>query len=107
MKHNTRNPVGTGGSTDPRDMYDNAGNLDLAINSEQPTFKDRLDKTRPTLKGFELEHQSALDAIIMVSAGDFFTGTVVTARNQTVLWSTANGGNGHEYRWAGDRKSVV
>lgn len=107
MKHNTRNPVGTGGSTDPRDMYDNAGNLDLAINSELATFQDRLNKTRPTLKGFELEHQSALDAIIMVSAGDFFTGTVVTARNQTVLWSTANGGNGHEYRWAGALNKTV
>lgn len=107
MKFNTRNPVGTDGSTDPRDMYDNAGNLDKFLTSEQPTFPDRLNKTRPTLKGFEIEHQSALDAIIMVSAGDFFTGTVVTARNQTVLWSTANGGNGHEYRWAGALNKTV
>lgn len=107
MKYRTGNPVGTDGSTDPRDMYDNAGNLDKFLTSEQPTFPDRLNKTRPTLKGFEIEHQSALDAIIMVSAGDFFTGTVVTARNQTVLWSTANGGNGHEYRWAGALNKIV
>jgi hypothetical protein len=107
MKYRTGNPVGTDGSTDPRDMYDNAGNLDQFLTSEQPTFPDRLNKTRPTLKGFEIEHQSALDAIIMVSAGDFFTGTMVTARNQTVLWSTANGGNGHEYRWAGALNKTV
>lgn len=118
MKYNTRNPVGTDGSTDPRDMYDNAGNLDLALQSDLLTWKDRLGRDRPTYKKYELDAQevidqividgaAAIDTLIMVSAGDFFTGTVVTARNQTVLWSTENGGNGHEFRWAGALNKTV
>lgn len=50
MEYNTGNPVG---STDSRDLKDNAEALDLAINSDDPTFVDRLGQTRPTLRGYE------------------------------------------------------
>lgn len=46
--YNTQNPLG---SSDPRDLYDNAENLDAAVNSDSDHFTDRLGKLRPTLKG--------------------------------------------------------
>lgn len=46
--YNTGNPIG---STDPRDLYDNAENLDDAVNSSADTFQDRLGKSRLTWEG--------------------------------------------------------
>jgi hypothetical protein len=48
MTFNTGNPLG---SADPRDLYDNASNLDEAVNGDASSFTDRLGKLRPTLKG--------------------------------------------------------
>src|SRR5690554_1633824 len=47
-KYNTGNPLG---SSDPRDLYDNAENLDAAVNSDGATFTDRLGKSRLTVQG--------------------------------------------------------
>lgn len=44
----TGNPVG---SADPRDLYDNAENLDRAINGVGVTWNDRLGKTRISIPG--------------------------------------------------------
>lgn len=46
--YNTGNPLG---STDPKDLYDNAQNLDTAINSPELTWVDRLGNLRPTFQG--------------------------------------------------------
>lgn len=46
--YNTGNPLG---SSDPRDLYDNAENLDEAANSSADTFQDRLGKSRLTWAG--------------------------------------------------------
>lgn len=46
--YNTGNPIG---SKDPRDLYDNAENLDQAINSSLSSFIDRLGVNRETLYG--------------------------------------------------------
>ncbi|HAR44678.1 MAG TPA: hypothetical protein DCS05_00490 [Nitrospiraceae bacterium] len=46
--YNTGNPLG---STDARDLSDNAQNLDKAVNSSDLTFIDRLGMTRPTWNG--------------------------------------------------------
>lgn len=43
---NTGNPLG---SSDPRDLYDNAENLDEAVNSQARQWVDRLGKARPTI----------------------------------------------------------
>ena len=50
MTFNTGNAVG---STDPRDLYDNAANFDIAANSMEETFQDRLGRSRLTYKGIE------------------------------------------------------
>ncbi|WP_417315724.1 hypothetical protein [Cycloclasticus pugetii] len=47
-KYATGNPVG---SSDPRDLIDNAQNFDEASVSDNPTFVDRLGKIRLTIKG--------------------------------------------------------
>ena len=49
-RYNTGNPVGSHGSTDPRDFFDNMGVTDQKLNSDEDTFVDRLGRVRPTLK---------------------------------------------------------
>lgn len=53
--YNTGNAIG---STDPKDLYDNAENLDVAVN-DGGTWKDRLGVTRPTIKKLEQLYPSA------------------------------------------------
>ena len=48
--YNTGNPIG---SSDPKDLFDNAQALDVAVNSEASAFTDRLGQTRKTYKGIE------------------------------------------------------
>lgn len=55
--YNTGNPVG---STDARDLYDNAKNLDTAMNSTGSTWTDRRGVTRKTFKAAE----NAADAAV-------------------------------------------
>lgn len=56
MSYDTGNPVP---STDPRDLYDNAANMDLAMNSGLPTFTDRLGALRKTWSALEVEFMAA------------------------------------------------
>lgn len=54
MRYNTGNPVGTNGSSDPRDLYDNAGIIDVwATDRTRITAPDRLGVERRTLYGLE------------------------------------------------------
>ena len=54
--YNTGNPLG---STDPRDLYDNAENFDEAVNSEESQWVDRFG--RPRLPLMEQERQFVSD----------------------------------------------
>lgn len=67
-KFNTGNPVG---SSDPRDLYDNAETLDQAVNAEADTFQDRLGKSRLTWAG-------------IVKAGTGDAGVIVPVVQQAV-----------------------
>lgn len=51
MRYTTRNPVEPNGSSDPRDLHDNAGNLDLHVNGNAPTWADRRGVLRRSLFG--------------------------------------------------------
>ncbi|WP_027907104.1 hypothetical protein [Pseudomonas taiwanensis] len=54
MRYNTGNPVGTDGSSDPRDLYDNSGVIDVwATDRTRVTAPDRLGVERRTLYGME------------------------------------------------------
>src|SRR5699024_12041934 len=57
--YNTGNPIG---SKDPRDLYDNAENLDTAVNdTANDTWSDRLGRSRKTMSGMERQFDAAED----------------------------------------------
>ena len=113
--YNTQNPLG---SSDPRDLYDNAENLDNFVNGEQPAYDDRLGKSRKSWAGMESDFQdeqtrreSEFDAAqddregvfnaYLVSAGyqfagDYAAGIEITQYNQVVRDS-----NGEFWRVSG------
>jgi len=67
--YNTGNPLG---SSDPRDLYDNAENLDEAVNNtESDSWRDRMGRTRLTW-----------EAIAKAGTGD--TGVAIDAANRAV-----------------------
>lgn len=81
--YNTGNPIG---STDPRDLYDNAQNLDTAMHTAATTWADRLGNTRPSWAG----------ATGYQSLGDYAAGIQVTTYNQVIraageYWRAAAG----------------
>ncbi len=53
MAHNTGNPIG---STSPKDLSDNARNLDLLALGDSPSYPDRKGVSRKSWKGMEQEH---------------------------------------------------
>jgi hypothetical protein len=76
--YNTQNPIG---STDPRDMYDNAQNFDECVNSTAFTFDDRFGNARKTIAG-------AVAAIgYDLTLGNYGAGKTFTDRNQVILYS--------------------
>lgn len=56
MPYNTGNPVG---STDPRDLFDNAGILDKFANGEDPFYPDRFAVQRLSLAGMRYNYNAA------------------------------------------------
>lgn len=81
--YNTGNPIG---STDPRDLYDNAQNLDTAMHTAAKTWADRLGNHRPSWAG----------ATGYQSLGDYAAGIQVTTYNQVIrasgeYWRAAAG----------------
>jgi len=69
MRYNTGNPVEPNGSADPRDLFDNAENLDLAVNGDALTWVDRTGKTRKSFAGMDADFKSFL-----ISSGYEFIG---------------------------------
>ncbi|WVM92633.1 hypothetical protein ULG90_24940 [Halopseudomonas pachastrellae] len=81
MAYNTGNPLG---STDPRDLIDNAGNLDEAVNSGADTWTDRFGVERLSLAGLEGRAQEVLAAAGYVIVGGYASGIVLDSYNQVV-----------------------
>ena len=88
--YNTGNPLG---STDARDLYDNASNMDDGMNSATPSFTDRLGVLRKTWNGLEAEFdlaqagretefQQFLTDSGFVSLGNYAAGLNFTLYNQ-------------------------
>jgi hypothetical protein len=74
MTFNTGNPVG---STDARDLYDNAQNLDKFANGEDLEYPDRLGVPRKSLAGIRAEVTEALSRLGYQVLGDYAAGLVV------------------------------
>ena len=88
---NTGNPIG---STDARDLSDNAENFDTALGTTASTWVDRLGVTRDSFEG-----RLAKGSFYRV--GTFAAGYTLTNMRQTLEYS------GHEYSWAGAFPKVV
>jgi len=111
MAYNTNNPVG---STDPRDLYDNAENLDKLVNGADPFYADRLGKLRESWAGMEnsftnaqegretaftlsqADKESRFQAFLVssgyVSKGDYAANVVLAERNEYVAVGAATTG---------------
>lgn len=102
---NTGNPLG---SSAPKDLFDNAENLDLAVNRQQSTWTDRFGVERQSFWGFENEFdsfmtqsESRVDAFLQASQesfdeflassgyqviGDYAAGITLTSYSQLVRY---------------------
>ncbi|MDK6203300.1 glycosyl hydrolase family 28-related protein [Oligella urethralis] len=81
--YNTGNPIG---SKDPRDLYDNAENLDTAVNTRTAeSWGDRLGAVRKTWWGMEQDFRNFLISSGYQDIGDYAAGLEITARNQ-IFW---------------------
>ena len=56
--YNTGNPVG---SVDPKDLYDNAQNLDNIVNGSEHSYSDRKGVTRRSLTGIDAAADACLE----------------------------------------------
>lgn len=74
MTFNTGNPVG---STDARDLYDNAQNFDRFSLGQDLEYPDRLGVPRKSLAGIRAEVTEALSRLGYQVLGDYATGLVV------------------------------
>lgn len=124
---NTGNPIG---STDARDLSDNAENMDHLENSTtELTHPDRLGTVRKTRHGMEVEHDAQIAAhesehdvqmrlfeidfegrlagMAFTRVGTFAAGYTLTNMRQVLVWEVSQGGDGHEYGWAGTFPKVV
>lgn len=90
MTFNTGNPVP---STDARDFMDNVQNTDVAVNTQELTWTDRLGVSRKTFAGMEAEFDSdqagradRFETFLLSSGyqdlGSYAAGLVITERNQ-------------------------
>jgi hypothetical protein len=82
--YNTGNPIG---STDARDLYDNAENLDHAVNSNLPAFTDRLGVSRRTFRGIEDSAAVVLAGLGYAVPVPYTAGISLTLPTQTVEYS--------------------
>lgn len=111
MTFNTGNNVP---STDPRDLYDNAENLDKLVNGADPFYADRLGKLRESWSGMEnsfnnsqegretaftlsqADKESRFQAFLVssgyVSKGDYAADVVLLERNEYVAVDAATTG---------------
>lgn len=111
MTFNTGNNVP---STDPRDLYDNAENLDKLINGAEPFYADRKGKLRESWAGMEnsftnaqegretaftlsqADKESRFQAFLVssgyASKGDYAAGVVLAERNEYVAVDAATTG---------------
>ena len=83
-------------SLDERDFYDNCLSLDQAMNSTEPTWRDRFNVEKPTI-------DAALKSAGFMPAGfDFVTGgTLQPGDRNKAVYNPAPNGDNNWYRWNG------
>ncbi|HCR3763788.1 TPA: hypothetical protein ON711_000901 [Citrobacter freundii] len=95
-KYATMNPLG---STNPYDLFDNAQNCDIAINSiTAAIWRDRFGKNRHTWYGIESMALNAMLNYGYITKKSFEKGATLDTPNTVLQWES----NGEFYRWDGD-----
>lgn len=79
--YNTGNPIG---STDARDLYDNAQNLDNFANGSAASYTDRLGVSRRSLSGIDSAADNVLNSIGYAVPVAYTSGISLTLTSQTV-----------------------
>lgn len=79
--YNTGNPIG---STDARDLYDNAQNLDNFANGSAASYTDRLGVSRRSLSGIDSAADNVLNSIGYAVPVAYASGISLTLTSQTV-----------------------
>ena len=92
-RFNTGNNIG---SLSEEDFYDNCLSLDQAMNSTEPTWRDRFNVEKPTI-------DAALKSAGFMPAGfDFVTGgTLQPGDRNKAVYNPAPNGDNNWYRWNG------
>ena len=92
-RFNTGNPIN---SLAEEDFYDNCLSLDQAMNSTDPTWRDRFNVEKPTI-------DAALKSAGFMPAGfDFVTGgTLQPGDRNKAVYNPAPNGDNNWYRWNG------
>ncbi|HGN1626683.1 TPA: sialate O-acetylesterase [Pseudomonas aeruginosa] len=80
----TGNPLG---SKDPRDLYDNAENLDRFTNGQAPSYPDRFNVSRKSLSGMEAEHDALMLTLGYKFIGDYDDPGELTFTQQNQIMS--------------------
>lgn len=77
----TGNPIG---STAVKDLYDNTENMDVAVNSQELSWLDRLGNNRKTFAGMEADFRVSLDqqGYIYTTPLNYAAGITVSLPNQ-------------------------
>lgn len=93
--YNTGNPVG---STDARDLYDNAQAFDQAINSSAATFTDRLGNVRKPLaqamQDIEIAgttYATTAAGLVATTNGQYFSVPASSDRESLILYQNSSG----------------
>jgi len=82
--YNTGNPVG---SVDPKDLYDNAQNLDNIVNGSEHSYADRLGVARRSLAGIDAAADAVLSGLGYAPPVTYAAGISLTLTTQTVEYN--------------------
>lgn len=89
--YNTGNPIG---STEVKDLYDNAENLDIAINSPSAdVWTDRLGQARKTWRGIQSEAQLEIAQVVgeVTAQSQQYLDASIVARDEARAAASASG----------------
>lgn len=89
--YNTGNPIG---STEVKDLYDNAENLDIAINSPSAdVWTDRLGQARKTWRGIQNEAQLEIAQVVgeVTAQSQQYLDASIVARDEARAAASASG----------------
>lgn len=93
--YNTGNPLG---SSAAKDLYDNAQNLDDAVNGPENSWIDRLGRARRSMAGINYDANQAMINYGYITKKSFELGATLDTPNTVLQWES----NGEFYRWDGD-----